>query len=209
MRNKKWAMPFLQEKKDLIIFEPMEKGNWKNLLKKDIINIEIGFGKGSYIEQMSKIHENIGWIGIERDINCAAVAAKRIVEDQPNNLKMIVNDAEDLKEWFDEKEVNNIYLNFSDPWPKKRNTKRRLTSSSFIEQYASILKDDGRIIMKTDNRKLFEFSVLSFLQNGFDLEYINVDFRKELQDDPITEYENRFMEANQPIYRFIVHKHGG
>lgn len=205
MRKKKWALPFLQSQTDTVIFDVIDY-EWNILLNKDIINVEIGFGKGSYIEQMSKLHPEAGWIGIEKDINCAAIFAKRIENDKPDNLKLIVNDASDLREWFKLKQVNNLYLNFSDPWPKKRNAKRRLTSSLFIKQYVDILKDDGRIIMKTDNSELFEYSVLSFLNNGLQLEDICVDFRKKPNEDPITEYESRFISKNQPIYRFVVKK---
>ena len=210
MRKKPWAMPYIEENSNIAILDPkVNKGKWKNLLNKDEINLEIGFGKGSYINNMSKIHSNEGWIGVEKDVNAAAVGIKTCIDDGiRDNLLMIVNDAGNIREWFEDKEVSKIYLNFSDPWPKKSHTKRRLTSETFINQYISILKDNGQIIMKTDNSSLFEFSLLTFLKFNFMLEYINVDYRRDLQDDPITEYEQRFIDKQNPIYKFIITKQG-
>ena len=208
MRKKTWAMPYIEEHPEFAILEPSKnKGQWNKLLNRNEINIEVGFGKGSYINNMSKIHSDMGWIGVEKDVNAAAVGIKNCLDDTiRDNLLMVVNDASNINEWFEKGEVSNIYLNFSDPWPKKAHTKRRLTSDSFINQYIDILKTGGSIIMKTDNSSLFEFSLLTFMKYNFTLEYINVDYRRELQEDPITEYEQRFIELNNPIYKFIITK---
>ena len=211
MRKKPWAMPYIKENSNFAILDPtINKGKWSKILDKEEINLEIGFGKGSYINNMSKIYPNSGWIGIEKDVNAAAVGIKNCLDDcKRDNLLMVVNDASNINEWFNDGEISNIYLNFSDPWPKKAHTKRRLTSDTFINQYRKILKNDGKIIMKTDNSSLFEFSLLTFLKYDFKLEYINVDFRRDIQEDPITEYEQRFIELNNPIYKFIITKQEG
>ncbi len=208
MRKKKWAMPFLQENPDFVLFDPeVNKGQWKSILGKDKLHIEIGCGKGDYFIEMAKREKDDGWLAIEKDYNCAAVAAKKALEDKPENALMIAKDAQDIGAWFAAKEVDFIHLNFSDPWPKSKNSKRRLSHSNFLQQYHKILSDDGQIILKTDNQKFFEFSLIEFTHSGFELVDVWVDFRKEdHQEDAITEYEAKFMALQQPIYRAIFAK---
>ena len=108
---------------------------------------------------------------------------------------------------FDNKEIDVIHLNFSDPWPKKRNSKRRLSHNSFLKKYYDLLSDDGQIILKTDNAKFFEFSLVELTHNNFSLENVWVNFRQEEHpEDAITEYESKFISLNQPIYRAIFVK---
>ena len=155
MRKKKWAMPYLEANTDFVIFQPeSNKGNWKKILNKDILHIEIGCGKGDYFIQMSNMYPDEGWLAIEKDYNCAAVAAKKALENRPDNALMIAHDAANINEWFLDEEVDVIHLNFSDPWPKSKNSKRRLSHSNFLQQYFKILNKNGKIILKTDNKKL-------------------------------------------------------
>ena len=205
-RNKKWALPYLKEQTKFVCLDIKNKGQWKQLFKKDVINVEIGFGKASYITQMSNIYKDQMWIGIERDISTAATGIKKHIEQFNDNIMLIVNDANYLKDIFEDKEINNIYLNFSDPWPKKAHSKRRLTSNTYIENYYDLLNSNGTIIMKTDNKELFEYSLVNFLSYNFILDYISVDYRRVEQEDPITEYEQRYIDLNQPIYKFIIKK---
>jgi len=208
MRKKKWALPYLDEQSSVVIKDPtINKGKWKNELNKKILHLEIGTGKGDYITQMRYKDENIGWIGMEKDPNVACLAVKKIVDNEIDNILYINNDAENILEYFDQKEINSIHLNFSDPWPKKGHSKRRLSSTNFLNKYYDILEDDGCIIMKTDNSKLFEFSLVEFLKHKFILEEVWVDFRRdEHEEDAITEYERKFMDLGQPIYRAIFKK---
>lgn len=210
MRNKKWAKPLLDSDTKLMIQNPEQfKGKWKDQFSGLSLCLEIGMGKGSYIQQMAKNNPNFGFIGVEKDRNCAAVALKDSLEKSIKNLKLINLDATNIDAWFAPKEIQTLYLNFSDPWPKKGHAKRRLSSSCFLEKYDTILSDEGQIVMKTDNKSLFEFSLISFLDYGYKLIELNVDFRSQYNDDPITEYEQKFMDLNQPIYRMIVGKKKG
>ena len=208
MRKKKWAMPYLEANTDFVIFQPeSNKGNWKKILNKDILHIEIGCGKGDYFIQMSNMYPDEGWLAIEKDYNCAAVAAKKALENRPDNALMIAHDAANINEWFLDEEVDVIHLNFSDPWPKSKNSKRRLSHSNFLQQYFKILNKNGKIILKTDNKKLFEYSLIEFTNFGYKLENVWVDFRDEDHpEDAISEYEAKFMALGQPIYRAIFSK---
>lgn len=208
MRKKKWAEGWMEEHSDYITHQPEQfKGKWKDVLSKDILHVEIGMGKGDYLRNMSKMYPDYAWVGIERDPSAAAVAARKAIEEgyDLSNNKMICGNAEFLTDWFEKGEIDVIHLNFSDPWPKKHYHKRRLSSSKFLEMYKTVLKDDGKILMKTDNKDLFEDSVLYFLQNGFTLTDFSVDFRRnEHPEDAITEYESKFMAEGLPIYRLCA-----
>lgn len=208
MRKKKWAEGWMEEHSSYITKNPSQyKGSWKERLNSDILHVEIGMGKGDYLIGMSSIYSDYAWVGIEKDPSAAAVAARKAVEEEHDlsNNMMICSNAEQIDEWFDEGEIDVIHLNFSDPWPKSRYHKRRLSSSKFLEMYKKLLSEDGEIQMKTDNKSLFEDSVLYFLQNGFTLKEFSVDFRRNAHpEDVITEYESKFMEEGLPIYRLVA-----
>lgn len=208
MRKKKWADPWLDAHQDYIYQNPVEyKGKWKQLLNRDVLHLEIGMGKGSYLAQMSEMYPEEGWIGMEKDRSAAAVAARFMVENQRDlsNNRMIAADAEHIPEWFDAGEVDVIHLNFSDPWPKKHYHKRRLSSERFLSIYRTVLSDHGRIIMKTDNQDLFEDSVVYLQENGFIFREFSVNYRRnEHPEDAITEYESKFMAEGMLIYRFVA-----
>lgn len=206
MRKKQWALPYLEAHEQLCYPNGEQYyGKWNELFNKEVLHLEIGAGKGGYIQQMSKLYPEIGWIAIEKDTSCAAVLAKKLIEeDSCDNIRLIYNDATDVLKWFKKKEIDVIHLNFSDPWPKNGYRKRRLTHASFLNQYKEILKDEGKLILKTDNQGLFEFSVMEFTNNGWKIDDIWVDFRRESHsEDAITEYEQKFMDLGQPIYRAI------
>lgn len=205
MRKKGWAEPFLNDHPEFVIATPTEyKGTWKQHLNCDELHIEIGCGKGDYFIQMAQKDNQVGWVGVEKDRNVAAVAAKKAVESEQKNLLMIALDAETIDTWFAPKEIDVIHLNFSDPWSKAGYKKRRLSHGKFLEKYKSLLVDHGKIIMKTDNQGLFEFSLAEFSQNGWILREVSVDFRRDDHpEDAISEYEAKFMGLGQPIYRAI------
>lgn len=208
MRKVPWAVEYL-EKSQRLEKEPAKwKGKWRSHLNTKDLHVEIGCGKGQYSLDMAKMYPESGFIAIEKNESAGGIAAKKFDEDPAEKkLTLIVEDAADLGEWFKEGEVDVIHLNFSDPWPKKRYAKRRLSSDSFIRQYLQVLSDSGRIEMKTDNGALFEYSVLMFLEYGFRLKDFQVDFRKEEHpEDAITEYEEKFIEKGQPIYRAVFQK---
>ena len=208
MRKKKWAEPYLEEHSSFAFRDPIEmKGKWKEVLSCEKLHVEIGCGKGDYFNTMAEMYPETGWVAIEKDVSAAAVACKKSLEEYVNNnrKRMIVNDASNLLEWFEKREIDVIHLNFSDPWPKKYTHKRRLSSKKFLEMYQVLLSVNGYIRMKTDNKDLFESSIIYFLENGFTLTELSVDYRRQKHDeDAITEYERRFMELGQPIYLLIA-----
>ncbi len=204
MRRKPWAKEMIKQRTDCVISDPTTlKSNWKTF-GYDTIVVEVGAGKGDYWIGMGKKNPKELWIAIEKNIDAAAMALKKSIDCTKENMKFIVGDADKINLWFEDNEVDRIHLNFSDPWPKKAHTKRRLTYDTFLNRYQKVLKKDGCIIMKTDNAKLFEYSLVTFCKNKWSLKEVSVDFRRETNDeDVITEYENNFMQLGQPIYRAI------
>lgn len=173
------------------------KGKFNKLFNNDNpIHLEIGMGKGNFIINMAKKYPNINFIGLELYTNVIARAIKKLNEEDIPNLKLININALELNDIFD-KEISCIYLNFSDPWPKKRNAKRRLTSEVFLSVYDNIFKGDKLIIQKTDNTALFESSIVSLSQYGYTIEEISLDLHSTDIDNVETEYEHKF--ASQGI----------
>ncbi len=204
----------VKNKKDIInnsryiILNPSElKGCWQNIFNNNNpIYIEIGMGKGDFILENALKYPNINFIGIEKYDSIIALAIKKIEKNDLNNLKLIRMDALNINDVFD-KEVSKIFLNFSDPWPKPRHAKRRLTSDMFLEKYEDIFKNDKVIEMKTDNQNLFEFSLISFNNNGYIINEISLDLHNsDINDNIMTEYERKFSEKNNHIYYVKVVK---
>ena len=190
------------------VAEPKQnKGKWKSE-KYTELHIEIGMGKGTFISNLAKQNPNILYIGIEVCKPVLALAIKKLArfEEDENikldNLFLLSTDAKELTEVFDTGEVDKIYLNFSDPWPKNKHEKRRLTSDSFLNVYKEILKDSGNIEFKTDNRKLFEYSIMNLNKNKVNMEYISLDLHKEDIPNVVTEYEEKFSKLG-PIYKLV------
>lgn len=205
MRKVKWATDYLPTANCLVKEPSKQAGNWKKLMGTDTLHIEIGCGKGNYSLDMAKMYKDTGFIAIEKNESAAGIAAKKYDEDTDDkHLKLIQDDASSIGEWFGPREVDVIHLNFSDPWPKKRYAKRRLSSSSFLDQYKRILSRNGEIQMKTDNSALFEYSLIEFQNAGFKMVEVSVDYRREKHgEDAITEYEQKFISLGQPIYRCV------
>ena len=168
------------------------KNKWHQLFNNDNpIHIEIGMGKGDFIIENAKRYPNINFIGIEKYDSVIVRAIQKSNELELNNLKIIRMDASRLNEIFD-KEIDTIYLNFSDPWPKDRHAKRRLTSPRFLERYDKILKNKNIIIMKTDNNSLFEYSLETLKEHGYTLSNVTRDLHKDKDNIITTEYEDKF-----------------
>lgn len=179
------------------------KGRWNEYFgSSNNIHIEIGTGKGDFIIENAIRHPEINFIGIEKFDSVIARCLQKIPEDL-NNLAMIRMDAIEINEVFD-KEIDVIHLNFSDPWPKNRHESRRLTSKLFLDKYEGLFKNDITIIQKTDNQKLFEFSLMSFSHNNYALEDLTFDYHNanidNIDDIIMTEYEKRFSQLGQNIY---------
>ncbi|MBE6147059.1 MAG: tRNA (guanosine(46)-N7)-methyltransferase TrmB [Firmicutes bacterium] len=164
------------------------------------IHIEIGMGKGQFIIEKAKRYPDINFIGIEKYDSVIARAIEKIPEGLPN-LAVIRMNALEIEKVFS-KEIDCVYLNFSDPWPKKRQVKRRLTSDVFLEKYEFIFKGERLIIQKTDNKNLFEYSLVSLSQFGYILKNVSLDYHNSgVEDNIMTEYETRFSNLGQPIYQ--------
>ncbi len=204
LRHKPWADDYLKENEDIVVHNPFEqKGNWNSLFPDDQpLHIEIGTGKGQFIAGMAAQHSDINFIGIERAKSIVVSAVEKVKQAEVANAKLLNENAQDLRELFAENEVDKIYLNFSDPWPKTKHEKRRLTYHTFLQQYKGILKPDGEIVLKTDNRKLFEYSLVSFSKFGMILDEVLLDLHDYNDLDNVqTEYEEKFSGKGQPIYR--------
>lgn len=203
-RHKPWADDFLKENTDLIIPNPYEKkGKWQDHFgNNQPIHLEIGTGKGQFIAGMAERHPDVNFLGIELGKSIIVMAGSKVKKAGRENVALLHVDAADLNELFADNEIAAIYLNFSDPWPKKRHTKRRLTFHTFLEQYRHILQPEGEIVLKTDNQGFFEYSLVSFSQFGLTLKEVNLDLHSvEESDNVMTEYEEKFSAKGQPIYR--------
>lgn len=185
----------------------INKGNWNKVFNNDNpIYIEIGIGKGKFIVENAIKYPNINFIGIEKYDSVLVRAIQKSNELELNNLKLVRIDAKRIEEVFDH-EVDRIYLNFSDPWPKDRHYKRRLTSYVFLDKYEHIFKNNKYIIMKTDNIDLFNFSLESLTNHGYNIEFMTNDLHSLNDADNImTEYEEKFSNKGIKINKLIARK---
>ena len=186
------------------------KGKWKEVFGNDHpVHIEVGMGKGRFIMDMARLHPENNYIGIEMydSVLLRAVQKREKMEEELPNLYFVRMDARILPEVFEKGEVDRIYLNFSDPWPKDRHAKRRLTSRQFLERYSEILDSQGRVEFKTDNRGLFEFSLEEVKEAGWILEAYTFDLHHEkemMEGNVMTEYEEKFSSMGNPIHKMII-----
>lgn len=196
---------------DFSIQEPKTyRGKWREEFKNEnLIHIEIGMGKGKFILEMAERNPEINYIGIEKYSSVLVRAVEKTENFEGENLRLIRMDAEEIEEVFAPEEVDRIYLNFSDPWPKDRHAKRRLTSARFLERYDHILAPDGRIMFKTDNRNLFDFSLEQIEEAGWILENYTYDLHnsKFNEGNVMTEYEEKFSAKGNPICRLTAYRH--
>ena len=209
LRNVKNKEEIINNSKVLIINPKEYCGKWNKLFdNNNPIYIEIGMGKGDFILENSLRYSNINFIGIEKYDSIVARAIQKIegLETIPYNLKLIRMDAKEIEEVFD-KEIDRLYLNFSDPWPKKRHSERRLTSNTFLKRYDNIFKKDKEIVMKTDNISLFEFSLETLSQNNYFFEKVSLDLHNsEVVDNIMTEYERKFTQKGIKINYLVAKK---
>ena len=198
---KAWTVPYLEEHTEVL------------LKPEDLIaltysyNLEIGSGKGQFLIDMARKFPELYFIGVERNTTCAGITAKKLVEAEDiNNAKLVYDNADIVLLNLKDESVNNIFLNFSDPWPKKRHAKRRLSAPSYLDNYYRILKKGGRLIIKTDNVDLFAFTKETLEGSKFVLESITDDYTDRDSFDAETEYEKSFREQGVAIHRVVVRK---
>lgn len=209
LRKIKNAAEKLLEFPDLVIQDPhIYNGDLKSIFKNsNDLYLEIGMGRGRFITTHATNNKDINYIGLELSDSMVLKAARDIAELNLENLKLLNFDASKLNEIFKSKSISKIFLNFSDPWPKTRHAKRRLTYDTFLEMYRDVLIDDGIIEMKTDNRNLFEFSLIKFNEYGFRFEEVNLNLHEVPNDEIITtEYEEKFKRLKNIIYYIKVKK---
>lgn len=201
------------ENSEYAIKNPQEyKGKWKEIFNNDKqLYIEIGMGKGRFIIDNALTYPDINFIGIEKYSSVLLRALQKIdeMDNKPENIRFICMDAKEITDVFATEEVDKIYLNFSDPWPKDRHAKRRLPSRQFLSLFDKILKKDGRLEFKTDNRGLFDFAVEELEPAGWKAEVITYDLHhdeKLVQGNIMTEYEEKFSSMGNPICKYIIYR---
>ena len=211
LRNIPRAEGTVQAHKTVIKRPEDQKGCWRQVFgNKNPVYIEIGMGKGQFILNMAAKYPDINFVGIERYTSVLLRAVEKFDTDEfkeLNNVRFICMDARNVEDVFAPGEVERIYLNFSDPWPKARHARRRLTSTEFLERYEKVLADGGRVEFKTDNTELFNFSLEQVKEAGWTLENFTYDLHhnEEMnQDNIMTEYEEKFSKKGNPINKLIA-----
>lgn len=194
-----------------VIHNPEEKkGKWAEVFGNAApLHIEIGMGKGRFLMDMAKLHPKVNYVGIEKYSSVLLRAIQKMEEEELPNVRFIRMDAEEITNVFGREEVDRIYLNFSDPWPKDRHAKRRLPSRQFLARYDEILKKDGTIEFKTDNRLLFDFALEELEPAGWKADVVTFDLHGDeelVQGNVMTEYEERFSSMGNPICKYIIRR---
>lgn len=207
LRNIPGATELIASHPDKVTPKPEAcKGNWATQFEKaQPLHIEVGMGKGQFVYGMAQANPDINYIGIEMFDSVIVKALEKLIENPLPNLKLLKVDARFLSDIFEENEVDIVYLNFSDPWPKNRHAKRRLTHADFLDRYKEVMKPEGEIRFKTDNRGLFEFSLMSLNEYGMQFEDLSLDLHAEEPEDNIrTEYEDKWSKKGSVIYRLVA-----
>lgn len=204
LRNVKNKEEILENCKMLIKNPEKYKGKWQEVFGNNKpIHIEIGMGKGNFIIENALRNKDINYIGIEKFDSVLAKAIPKLPDVE--NLKVLRFDALDIENLFDQ-EIDMIYLNFSDPWPKNRHAFRRLTSNEFLKRYESLFKSEKNIEMKTDNEDLFTFSIETLSQNGYQLSEVYLDYHRKKEDIIMSEYETRFVTKGKKVLHLFAKK---
>ncbi|MBE5960382.1 MAG: tRNA (guanosine(46)-N7)-methyltransferase TrmB [Lachnospiraceae bacterium] len=209
LRNVPGSQEFIAAN-EFVVHEPESyKGKWHEFFgNNNPIHIEVGMGKGQFITALAMQNPDINYIGIEKYSSVLIRAIEKRTQVECNNLYFIRFDAENINTLFDKDEIDRIYLNFSDPWPKDRHAKRRLTSKEFLARYDQFLKKDGYIAFKTDNRPLFDFSLEQAPEAGWMLRDVTFDLHHSEYNEGnvMTEYEEKFSSKGNPIHRLVAYR---
>ncbi|MDR0300242.1 MAG: tRNA (guanosine(46)-N7)-methyltransferase TrmB [Streptococcaceae bacterium] len=202
VKKRKGAAELIASRPDIVA---TERTGWARYFgNENPVHIEVGCGKGDFVVGMAAKHPEINYIGIDLQETVISFALDKVIESGLTNVKLIYGNGRDLNEYFDEHEIALIYLNFSDPWPKTRHEKRRLTYKDFLKSYEKTLVPNGEIHFKTDNRGLFEYSLASMSHYGMVFKQVWLDLHKDeefAQQNVLTEYERKWSEKGYPIYR--------
>ena len=211
LRKKPWIDEAILDFSDFVYIEGAkigenEKGKWCDLFGRQApIQVELGIGKGTFISQLALRHPEINFIGIEAQQDVLYYAAKKVKALNLTNVKLLVFDINNIEEIFGENEIDRFFVNFCDPWPKSRHAKRRLTHVDFLEKYRKLLKGNGQLFLKTDNRPLFDFSLEQFELAHLQVEALTFDLHNSgMTDNIMTEYERKFSGFGEKINRCEV-----
>lgn len=199
-KYKSWAKPFIEEHKEVIFSLEQLKEN------KLPFYLEIGSGKGRFLLNMAKRHPSLFFIGVERNVTCSGFVAKKLVENEVSNAKLMFENADIILSNLKDESVYGIFLNFSDPWPKKRHEKRRLTAPRYLSEYYRVLKKGQKIFIKTDNDALYAYSLETIKESKFTIILNEFDYKNLDSFDAITEYEEDFRDAGENIHRLVLMK---
>lgn len=210
IKKKPWADELYKQNSELFRKFPYDlKNKWhEHFLNDNPIELEIGSGKGGFITQLAKSHPQKNFVALEINEMALAYLLRKQAAEPLKNLFLVIGNALEISQYFEVGEVANLYLNFSDPWPKKKHEKRRLTSPEFLKQYQQILQNDGNLRFKTDNQKLFIYSLMTMANNNATLlDKVTFDLHKsEYNENNVwTEYETKFAKKGQPIYMLEAH----
>lgn len=208
LRNKPWAKPLIEANPELISVRPENmQGKWQSRFDQERpLALEVGSGKGQFIINMAQQHPDQNFIALEiQDVAIGYILRKQ-VELQLPNLQLILGDGADLTDYFAPGEIANLYLNFSDPWPKTKHEKRRLTYKHFLAQYQAIMASTGQLQFKTDNQGLFEYSLVSMNNYGMAFEMVSLDLHNDtrVEGNVETEYEHKFSSRGGRIYQLVA-----
>lgn len=210
LRNIKGAREAIDASPYVVSDPEKYRGRWQEVFGNEHpLRLEIGMGKGQFIMEQARRHPQISFIGIEMYSSVLIRALQKMEEEELPNLKFLRIDARTLPECFAPGEVDRIYLNFSDPWPKDRHAKRRLPSKEFLARYHQILKPQGRVEFKTDNRALFDFALEQAKEAGWSIDAFTYDLHhtpEMMEGNVMTEYEERFSARGNPIHKVILHR---
>lgn len=215
IRNNPRALDMIKQYGDIVIFEPKDhRGYWKEYFIKQKnntpdapIHVELGMGRGKFISTQGLLHKHTNFIGIDLRHEIVLSALGKVLDNELDNVVLLPYNIWNLEDAFAEGEVDTFYINFCDPWPKLRHSKRRLTHRLFLEKYRTFLKDGGRIEFKTDSRELFDFSVNEFAESGFEILDLTYDLHNGNYPENITtEYEEKFIKKDIRINRLVAVK---
>ncbi len=204
MRKKKNCASRMEACADLWVRDAVvTKGKWSEIFgNNNPIHLEIGCGKGKFVSEMAQKNPDINYIAMDLFCDVLVLALEKAKMAEVKNVRFFEGNAALLNEYFELGEINRIYLNFSDPWKKKKQAKRRLTHKNFLNIYRKVLKNGNLICFKTDNKALFEFSLNSFAEENFKMKNITLDLHNsDFEGNVMTEYETKFSELGMPIYR--------
>lgn len=210
LRNKPWAKDYLNEQSQIVEADPAAwRGKWHNRFGNDNpIFVEVGTGKGKFVNELAQRNPDINVIGIELYESVIISGVEQAAEEPKPNLIFLQQNVNDILDFFAENELDRLYINFTDPWPKNRHEKRRLTHRGYLEKYEEVLKDQAEVHFKTDNQGLFEYSLEEMTQYGCSLKNISLNLHNSgMENNIMTEYEEKFSNKGMRIYRLEAELH--